>query len=155
MGMQVMQAQQQAKAAQQQADYEAAVQRNNNIMSQRAQQDAIRRGKREETLRRLQTAQDVSTKRGRLAGGGFSVNTGSALTAQSDIRAMGNVEALTIRSNAQREAYGMQVDNAKERAGSAGRVAQYKNKAKSSLISGATSALGTGLSAYQNGAFKF
>lgn len=144
---------QQSRAAQQQADYEQAVQRNNNIMAERAQQDAIRRGKREETLRRMQTAQEVSTARSRLAGGGFDVNTGSALTKQSDVRAMGGVEALTIRSNAQREAYGVQTQNARERAESAGRVASYKNQAKSSLISGATSTLQMGYSAYNAGAF--
>jgi len=130
---------QQSQAASQQAEYEQAVQRNNNIMAERAKEDALRRGKREETLKRLQTAQDVSTSRSKLAGGGFDVNTGSALTKQSDVRAMGNVDALTIRSNAQREAYGIQTQNAAERANSGGRVLGYKNKAKSSLISGATS----------------
>lgn len=154
MVMSAIQAQQQAQAAQQQADYEAAVQRNNNIMAERAQKDAIRRGKREETLKRLETAQEVSTKRGQLAGGGFDVNTGSALTAQSDIKAMGGVEAQTIRSNARREAYGISVDNARERAGSAGRIAGFKNQKKSAIISGATSIVGTGWKGYQAGAFS-
>lgn len=144
---------QQSRAATQQAEYEQAVQRNNNIMAERAQQDAIRRGKREETLRRLRTAQDVSTARSQLAGGGFDVNTGSALTKQSDTRAMGNVEALTIRSNAAREAYGIQTQNARERAESAGRVASYKNQAKSSLISGAASVAMGGYRAYSAGTF--
>ena len=153
MAMGAIQAQQQAQAAQQQADYEAAVQRNNNIMAERAKQDAIRRGKREETLKRLETAQKVGTKRSNLAGSGFAVGTGSALTAQSDIKAMGGVEAQTIRSNARREAYGISVDNARERAASAGRISQYKNQKKSAIISGATSVLGSAYTGYKDGAF--
>lgn len=154
MAMSAVQAQQQAQAAQAQADYEQAVQRNNNIMAERAKQDALRRGKREETLKRLETAQEVSTKRGQLAGSGFNVNTGSALTAQSDIKAMGGVEAQTIRSNARREAYGIDVDNARERAGSAGRVSQFKNQKKAAIISGASNIAAAGWKGYDSGAFK-
>jgi len=154
MAFQAFGAVQRSRAAQQQAEYEQAVQRNNNIMAQRAQEDAIKRGKREETLRRLQIGQDVGSAKSQLAGSGFNVNTGSALTKQSDIEAMGEVEALTIRNNAQREAYGINVQNAQERAASAGRVASYKNQARSSLISGATGVAQSGFNAYTAGAFK-
>jgi len=130
---------QQFQAANAQAEYAEAVQRNNDIMADRAKKDAIKRGKREETLRRMQIKQDVGTARSKLAGGGFDVNTGSALTRQSDITAMGGVEALTIRNNAQREAYGIGVDNYRERAATRSQVAASKNRATSSLISGASS----------------
>lgn len=154
LGMQLMGSMQQAQAAQDQADYEAAVQRNNNIMAERARKDAIKRGKREETLRRLQIGQDKATARSQLAGGGFDVNTGSALTRQSDVEAMGEVEALTIRNNAQREAYGISVDNARERAASAGRIASFENKRKSSLISGATQVISGGYGMARDGVFS-
>lgn len=145
---------QQSQAASAQAAYEKQVQQNNNVMAARAQEDALARGKREETLRRMQTSQDVGTAKSNLAAGGFNVNTGSALTQQSDIAAMGDVEALTIRNNAQREAYGIGVENYAQRAESKSRIAASKNQAKSSLISGAASVAGQGASAYNAGIFK-
>lgn len=145
---------QQYQAANAAARYEEAVQRNNNIMAERAREDAMRRGRREETLRRMQTTQDVATAKSGLAAGGFDVGTGSALTKQGDIRAMGDIEARTIRSNAQREAYGIQVQNVKERAESAGRVSALKNQAKSSLISGASQIAGSTAGYYQSGVFS-
>lgn len=144
---------QQSRAMEQQAEYEEAVQRNNNIMAERAAQDAERRGRREETLRRMQISQDVGTQKSALAGSGFDVNTGSALTKQSDIRAMGDVEALTIRSNKQREINEIRRGNYAERANSAGRVSSLKNKAKSTLISGAASVASGAFGMYNQGMF--
>jgi len=148
MAFQMYQGQQQAQQYEQQAKYEEAVQRNNNIMAERAAQDAEQRGRREEALKRMQISQEVGSAKSALAGSGFDVNTGSALTKQSDIAAMGEVEALTIRDNAQREAYGVRTGNAAQRAESQGRVYGLKNKASSSLISAATS---VGKSAYSHG----
>ena len=125
--------------SQQQASYTEAVARNNQIMADRATADAIKRGKDEETRRRLQTLQDVGTERSKLASGGFDVNSGSALTKQSDIRAMGDVEAVTIRNNAQREAYGIQTQNYATQAEAKGNAAASRNAGFTSLISGATS----------------
>ena len=153
MAMSAMGAMQQAQAANDAADYEKAVQRNNNVMAERAKADTLQRGKREEVLRRHQITQDVATKKSQLSASGFDVNTGSALTAQSDVAAMGQVEALTIRSNTQREAYGIDVGNNKERAESGGRVMGFKNQAKASLISGASSVISAGYKGYSSGAF--
>jgi len=83
-------------AAQQQLDVSAA-----------AAADATRRGERESALRRLQSAQDVSSQRSALAASGFDVNTGSALTRQFDVGRTGEIEAQTISSNASREAGGI------------------------------------------------
>ncbi len=144
---------QQSRAANAQAAYEKQVQQNNDIMAQRAQEDALSRGRREETLRRMQTQQDVGAAKSKLAAGGFNVNTGSALTYQSDVAAQGDIEALTIRNNAQREAYGIGVENYGRQAESRSRIAASKNQAKSSLITGATQVASLGYSGYSTGAF--
>ena len=144
---------QQYQSAQAAAKYEEQVQKNNNIMAERARDDALRRGRREETLRRMQTTQDVAAATSRIAGSGFDVNTGSALTKQGDIRAMGDIEARTIRSNAAREAYGIQTSNLAERANSAGRVSSLKNQAKGSLISGASQIASSAYTFRKHGTF--
>lgn len=121
----------------QQAKYASAVARNNAIVAERAAKDALARGDREEHLRRLQTSQDVSSAKTLAASGGFNVNSGSALTRQSDLDALGDVEALTIRNNSQREAYGIRTSAAASAAQSQGQIAGFQNAGLSSLITGA------------------
>lgn len=135
----------------QQARYQEKVAAQNAQLNARAAEDAIERGNRAETMRRLQTVQERGSAAASLAGQGFNVGSGSALTRQSDIGAMGDIEALTIRNNAAREAYQIRVQGHAQAAESAGQIAASKNNAMSSLISGAAS---TGMMAYKHGVFK-
>lgn len=144
---------QQANAANDQADYIDQVAKQNAVMNERAAQDAIKRGDREERLHALRTSQEKSQKRSALAAGGFDVNFGSSLVAQADVQAMGDIESGTIRSNAAREAYGIRVQGVKEQARAEGERSAAKNRATSSLISGAGKIAGTGASFGMSGAF--
>jgi hypothetical protein len=91
-------------AVQAQSRYQAAVARNNKILSERAARDAIARGEIAETVSRSQTAQLIGAQRAQQAAQGIEVDTGSALDVITDTAGLGELDALTIRSNAEREA---------------------------------------------------
>jgi len=145
-GMTVYGQMQAGKAAQSQANYQAQVAANNKIIADRQAADALDRGKNAEKAHRIQVAQLAGRQRAVLAGNGVVLDDGTALDITSDTMAMGELDALTIRSNAQREAYayevqgmGFQADAGLyaargQSAASAGQAAGF-----SSLLSGAGS----------------
>lgn len=95
-----------AKAAKQRAEYEAAVARNNQIFANRLADDALARGKIAETEQRKRVKQLQAAQRVAAAGQGVVVDEGSALDLTADTAALGELDALTIRNNAEREALG-------------------------------------------------
>lgn len=105
-GMSVYGQMQQGKAAQAQANYQRQVAENNAILANRAADDAIERGKIAERNQRLKTEALKGRQRAVMAGNGVVVDAGSALDITSDTAAFGELDALTIRSNAEREAAG-------------------------------------------------
>lgn len=96
---------QQGKAAQKQADYQAKVADNNAKVAEYQAQDALDRGLIKEQQHRLKVSQLKGQQRSALAGSGVVVDSGSALDVLSDTAYFGEMDALTIRSNAEREAY--------------------------------------------------
>ena len=97
---------QQQKAAEGQAEYQQAVAKNNKIISERMAEDARVRGEEEVRKARNRAKQLAGRQRTALAGAGVAVEQGSALDLIGDTISIGEVEALTIRSNAEREALG-------------------------------------------------
>lgn len=93
----------------QQGKYQEKVAENNAIIQKRMAEDAQDRGQAQESMRRLQSGREISQQRAAMAAGGRDVTTGSALDVLSDSAQMAELDALTIRSNAQREAYGSEV----------------------------------------------
>lgn len=96
---------QQAKTAKGQAKYQEGVANNNKIIADRAADDAIKRGEVEEARKR----QDIELLKGKqiagFAGSGTDLSSGSALDVIGETAALGELDALTIRSNYAREAY--------------------------------------------------
>lgn len=72
-------------------------------------QDAIERGQVEEKKARRQTEQVIGQQRVSLAAQGVDINKGSALDVQADAAYLGELDALTIRNNAAKEAWGYRV----------------------------------------------
>lgn len=134
------------KAAQGQANYQAAVARNNAIIAERNAADAEKRGEIAETRQRQQVAQLAGRQRATLAGNGVVIDEGSALDITTDTAGFGELDALTVRNNADREAYRARVEGANFQAdaglydarGSAAASAGMMN-GFSSLLSGAGS----------------
>lgn len=108
-GMQVLGSMQQGKAAQAQANYQAAVANNNAKLAEWQAQDAIERGKEEERQHRTQVQRFLGSQRAAIAGSGFEMGDETSLSLLSDTAAQGELDALTIRSNAEREAWGYKV----------------------------------------------
>ncbi len=96
---------QQASIQQANLNYQAQQQRNNATVAQQQADDAIARGKVEEQKRRMLTQQQIGTQTAALAGQGTDLE-GSPTDILGDTKATGELDALTIRNNAAREAYG-------------------------------------------------
>jgi len=75
------------------------------IQNQQAK-DAIERGKVEEEQHRRKVSAFKGQQRSMLAANGVELDSGSASDLQADTAMLGELEALTIRNNAEREAYG-------------------------------------------------
>jgi hypothetical protein len=95
-----------ANAASEQAKYQAAVARNNQIIANNAALEAEEAGKAREFQARQAARKLEGRQRAVLAGNGVEVNTGSALDITEDTAAQGELDALNIRSQAEREAIG-------------------------------------------------
>jgi len=99
-------AMQKGSADQQAAQYQAAVARNNQIIANQNAQYAIEKGRAAEEVKRERTAQMISSQRMRAGAAGLTLDSGSPLRIQEDVAQQGEIDALTIRNNAAREAYG-------------------------------------------------
>lgn len=94
------------------AMYQAAVARNNEIVAKQNADYAIEKGKAGEEAKRERTAQMIGSQRARAGASGLAVEGESGLRLYSDIAQLGEVDALTIRNNAAREAYGWETQGA-------------------------------------------
>lgn len=71
--------------------------------------DAIQRGNEEENRFRMGVRGMIGSQRASFAGAGVDVGFGSAVDVQADAAYLGELDALTIKTNAAREAWGYQV----------------------------------------------
>lgn len=106
-------------AAKSQAGYQAAIQRNNAIRADYAAQDALTRGKEAEKRQRIKGRLLIGQMRAVLGGSGQVIDTGSAGELVIDQSGTNELDALNVRANAAREAYGYrtQAGNFRSQAG--------------------------------------
>lgn len=141
-GMQFM-AQRQAGAAQSNAlRYQADLDTNNSIIQDRLEADAIDRGRTEEQMHRIKIGQLKGQQLNAFAKNGVETDSGSALDTLSDTAMIGELEALTIRNNAEREAYGYKVQGMNYSAS----AANNRTAASTAKSSANTAAFGSVLS---------
>lgn len=84
------------------------LERNAQIARYQAE-DAIKRGDVAAERRLTQSQQVIGAQRAALASQGVDVNSGSAAEAQASTAYLGELDAVTLRNNATREAWGYQV----------------------------------------------
>ena len=127
------------------ADSQADVADFNASVADEQAQDAIERGTVQEDQFRTQVKGAIGTQRATQAGNNVDVSFGSSVDTQADAAFLGELDALTIRNNAMREAYGYQVTatNYRNSAAIARQTGVYAQAAgdtaaTSSLISGGT-----------------
>lgn len=144
--MQQQQAQaQQAQINQANLNYQAQVQRNNAALAERQAADAVQRGRVEEDKRRMLTQQQIGQQTARLAAQGTDLE-GSPTDILSDTAATGELDALTIRSNAAREAYGYKLQGLNYEADATLKTASAANSSYSPNYLGAGASLLAGAS---------
>jgi len=97
-------------------------------------EDAILRGRDDERLFRRQTDVLIGAQRTSLAAQGIEIDSGTALRIQEDTAALGELDALTIRNNARREAWGYQVQAGDQRLRGDIARAEGRNRAMSTLL---------------------
>lgn len=133
-------------AAQQQAAYQAAVARNNEVLAESAARDAKAKGDVLEQQKRQQIAQQEGMVRAVAGASGFDENSGSPLRIQESVAQVGEEDAQIIRNNAAREAYGYRTQGMNYAAQAGLDEAEGRNAATagnlgafSSIIGGASS----------------
>jgi hypothetical protein len=97
------------KAQQEVMESEAQLAEYNADVARLQAKDAVNRGVEQEGVYRQQIQQVIGRQRAGFAAGNIDVGTGSAVDVTADAAYIGEVDALTIRTNATREAWGFEV----------------------------------------------
>jgi hypothetical protein len=139
LGIQAAGSIQQARAENKAAEYNAKLAEQNARMQDAQAQDAIVRGQEDERRQRLAVEKMKGDQRAGFAASGVVVDRDSALDALEETAYMGEQDALTIRANAAREAWGNQVQASNYRS-----QAKLQRKSKSNPYFGAAGGLLTG-----------
>ncbi|WP_445505061.1 virion core protein, T7 gp14 family [Microvirga sp. G4-2] len=119
--------------------YQAAVNENNAILAQRNADDARKRGEVAEEEHRRKVAQLQGRQSAVMAANGLDLTSGSPLDILADTAQMGELDALTIRNNAEREAKGHQAQGMNFRA----EAELNRASAKSAKTAGMIGAVGS------------
>jgi hypothetical protein len=132
------------EAQQTAAESEAQLAEYNADVAELQAKDAVERGAEVESKFRTQVRNMVGAQRAGIAAGNIDVGYGSAVDVQADAAYLGELDALTIRTNAAREAWGYQVEatNLKKRAEIARKTGYYaaqagKSNASTAYLQGA------------------
>lgn len=120
---------------------EQIAEQNAGIARQQAEQERqIGNIEEERQLRRVRAA--LGTQRATLAANGLDINTGTALDLQAETAGFGMADALNIRTNALRRAWGFEVDAVNSTNEGRARAAGYRNDAMGTLITTGASLAG-------------
>jgi hypothetical protein len=121
------------------ADYQAQVAANNAKIAQQNVTWTEESGEAKVAAKGMQTAQTAGSIKAAQGASGIDVNTGSAANVRTSVAKLGALDALTIRSNTAREAFGYEVAATSDQAES-GLLTQEGSQAQTA---GDIGALGT------------
>lgn len=102
-------ANEQGKQSQYNLNYQAKVDQNNAQIQSFAADDAAKRGQLAEDAHRDRVRQVLGTQKAAMAASGGDLTDQSSINVLSDTSRAGELDALTIRANAAREAWGLKV----------------------------------------------
>lgn len=128
--------------------YNAQIGEMNATLSDRRAKDALQRGAVEEQRKRQEVAQIQGRQRAGMAANGVDLTFGSPLDTIVDTAVLGELDALTIRSNAYRESYDYKVDAVNKRAGATLNRQQADSAETGSYLNAAGTVLGGAGKAY-------
>jgi hypothetical protein len=131
--------------------YQAEVAQQNAELDEHRAAQASQIGAIEEERHRAKVRQMAGSQRANLAAQGIDLQSGTAEALVDETYTMGEVDALTIRYNAQQEAWGYRTSAVNER--NSGRFAKWggKRQATGTYLSTAASMASSGYGAYSNG----
>jgi hypothetical protein len=136
----------QGQAASAAASYQAQVAQNNQKIANVYAAQSISDGANQVAAKQQQTAQMIGGERAAMAANGVDLDSGSALRIQSDTAKLGDIDALTIKNNAARAAYGYQLQGVSygqqasmDQSTAANAVSAGNLNAFSSILGGASS----------------
>ena len=132
---QVQQADAQASASK----YNAQVAEMNAQISEKRAKSIIEAGRQEEQLKRQEVQRVLGQQKAGLAANGVDLTFGSPLDTIVDTAVLGELDALTIRTNTYRQAYEARVDATNQRAG----AELHRYEAKTTKQGGYLAAAGT------------
>lgn len=135
----------------QQANYQSAVAEQNADVAEAQAQDSINRGNIEADQRRREMRQRSGTAAATMGATGADLSSGTALDIFGDNAQFGTLDSLTTVNNAQREAYGYQVQAANFLAQSDAAQSSGKSSMTQTLLTAPLKAYG----AYQMGGGKW
>jgi hypothetical protein len=135
-----------SEAAASNANYQAQVARNNQMIADQNAVFATEQGQQQSLAKQQQTAQQISGERAATAASGIDPNTGSSVRIQGSTAALGALDAQTITNNAARTAWGYK-NQGMDFGAEAGLLQQQSSQASaagalgafSSIIGGASS----------------
>jgi hypothetical protein len=135
----------QAQARRAQGDYESKMYELNSRLASLQAEDALRRGGKEAAAHKQKVKQMIGTQRVNLAAQGIEIDEGTALQIQEEAAYMGEIDAMTIKNNAWREAWGYRVQGSQLMAQSQISGIAGRAEAKNTLLTGGMNALGYGI----------
>lgn len=147
-----------ARARRNEALFQEQEAKDNAELARQAQTDAIQRGQQQEGYARMKAGGEIAAARAQAGASGVDGTVGSPVDAMADLRMMSEMDALTLRNNAAREAWGYQVEEKKQER-EAGMARQRADNAFVSTILGGGGDMlqrggNLGASLYSAGAFK-
>lgn len=138
----------QSNAQSAQGNYQKTLYDTNARLATLQGEDAIIRGDKSANQLKTQGKQLIGSQRAALAAQGIDIGSGSALDVQTDTAALIAEDAMTIKNNAWREAWGYKV--AANDATNRGNLVKLAsdNESRNTLLTGGLKALDTGMKAY-------
>ncbi len=97
---------------------------------------AEKRGEKEARMKEQQTKQAVARQRAMAAGQGVAVDVGSVADLQADTQTIGAADAMTIKNNAYREAFGYKSEAVNYEAQGDFAELSARNRSRNSLVTG-------------------
>jgi len=133
---------QQGKAQADAANYQAQVARNNEIIALQQAAYTRQEGANQAHQQDLKARQTIGSQKAILGASGVDVETGSPLAIQQSQAELARLDTLTVQSNAERKAWGFDVEATNQKAQAGLYRMQAQNAKKAAALSAFSSILG-------------
>lgn len=142
-GMQALSGYQQSRAQKSEGSFQSQQLMANSRIANLQAEDAIFRGNEDAKAHKQKVKQLIGSQRAAAGAQGIDVNTGSALDVQTDAAGQGEIDALTIRNNAFREAWGYRVQASDYQTQAEFAKLSAANKSKNTILTSGMNILST------------